>query len=105
MRNTNTAAIASVVQGNTAANGHRVFPEPAVYRNISSTASCTRSYLIGDRQQRIRRSRSYCCGISDLSARLHENVEGVVVDSQGANFCTVIPCQVFPLPSGTIVRP
>ena len=72
-------------------------------RDLASHTFSRRYDLIDDREQRIGWTSCDHCRLAHRSAGLDEQIQCVVVDRQRRDFGAVVPRQIFPVPTGTVL--
>src|SRR6185503_10504164 len=72
-------------------------------RDLASRAFGRRYDFIDDRQQRIGWTSCDQCWLADSASGFDKEIECVVVDGQRRDFGAVVPRQIFPVPTGTVL--
>src|SRR5215216_2784505 len=72
-------------------------------RDLAPQSLCRRCHFVDDRQQRIGWTSSYQCRLAHGQTRFDEQIERVVVYGERSDFRAVIPGQVFPIPTRSIL--
>src|SRR5689334_15388686 len=103
MRDADPAGVTSVFERDGAADGDRVLAETAVNREVAPEAFRGSRDVVDDLQQRIGWAGRDQRRLAHCGAGFNEEIERVVVRSQGRDFSAVVPGQIFPVPAGTVL--